>query len=77
MLKVCKVCEKDAFSFCKIKSFNKEMILAQVFAWSSMEGAIMVVICLLDAIKSDAPFRVSSQWLGSECLDFLIFIWCV
>ena len=65
MLKVCKICEKDAYPFYKIKSFNKEMILAQVFAWSSMEGAIMVVICLLDAIKSDAPFRVSSQWLGS------------
>ena len=35
----------------KIKSFNKEMILAQVFASLSMEGAIKVVICLLDAIK--------------------------
>ena len=54
---------EGCFSIFKIKSFNKEMILAQVFAWSSMEGAIMVVICLLDAIKSDAPFRVSSQWI--------------
>ena len=51
MLKVCKICEKDAFPFYKIKSFNKEMILAQVFASLSMEGAIKVVICLLDAIK--------------------------
>ena len=62
--------QEGCYSIYKTKSSNKEMILAQVFASLSMEGAIKVVICLLDAIKM---IHISKFLLNHWEVNVLVF----